>query len=76
MADDKPCISELYESEGLDIDLVDSIAFNAELEVENIDLKQEEQGLDDICEAESEEVDLVADGSAVEYGAASNEQSK
>ena len=73
MADDKPCISELYESEGLDIDLVDGIAFNAELEVENIDLKQDEQGLDDICEAESEEVNLVADGSVVEYGAASNE---
>lgn len=76
MADDKPCISELYESEGLDIDLVDGIAFNAELEVENIDLKQDEQGFDDICEAESEEADLLADSSAVEYGAASNKQSK
>lgn len=28
MADDKPCISELYESGGLDMDLVGKIAHN------------------------------------------------
>lgn len=68
LADAEQCI-ERYE-------LADGITFNAELEVEKIDLKQGEQGLDDICEAKSEEADLVADGSAVEYGAVSNEQSK
>lgn len=28
MADDKPCISDLYESGGLDMDLVSKIAHN------------------------------------------------
>ena len=68
LAEAEQCI-ERYE-------LADGITFNAELEVEKIDLKQGEQGLDAICDAKSEEADLVADGSAVEYGAASNEQSK
>lgn len=57
-------------------ELADGITFNAELEVEKIDFKQYEQGLDDIRDAKSEEADLVADGSAVEYGAAISEQSK
>lgn len=68
LADAEQCI-ERYE-------LADGIAFNAELEVENIELTQGVLGLDDICDAKSEEADLVADSSAVEYGAASNEQSK
>lgn len=68
LADAEQCI-ERYE-------LADGITFNAELEVENIDLKQGEQGLDEICDAKSEEAELAADDSAVEYGAASNEQSK
>lgn len=68
LAESEQCI-ERYE-------LADGITFNAELEVENIDLKQGEQGLDEICDAKSEEAELVADGSAVEYGSASNEQSK
>lgn len=68
LVDAEQCI-ERYE-------LADGITFNAELEVENIDLKQGEQGLDEICDAKSEEAELAADDSAVEYGAASNEQSK
>lgn len=68
LAEAEQCI-ERYE-------LVDGITFNAELEMEKIDCKQGEQSLDDICDSKSEETGLVADGSAVEYGAASNEQSK
>lgn len=68
LADAEQCI-ERYE-------LVDGITFNAELEVEKIDLKQGEQGLDDIYDLKNEEASLVANGSEVEYGAASNEQSK
>lgn len=44
--------------------------------MEKIDLKQGEQGLDDIYDLKNEEASLVANGSEVEYGAASNEQSK
>lgn len=68
LADAEQCI-ERYE-------LVDGITLNAELEVEKIDLKQGEQGLDDIYDLKNEEASLVANGSEVEYGAASNEQSK
>lgn len=68
LADAEQCI-ERYE-------LADGITFNAELEVEKNDLKQGGQGLDDLCDAKSEEAELVAGGSEVEYGAASNEQSK
>lgn len=68
LADAEQCI-ERYE-------LADGITFNAELEVENIDLRRGEQGLDEICDAKSEEAELAVDDSAVEYGAASNEQSK
>lgn len=68
LADAEQCI-ERYE-------LADGITHNAELEVEIIDLKQGGRGLDDLCDAKSEEAELVADGSEVEYGAASNEQSK
>lgn len=68
LADAEQCI-ERYE-------LADGITHNAELEVEIIDLKQGGQGLDDLCDAKSEEAELIADGSEVEYSAASNEQSK
>lgn len=68
LAESEQCI-ERYE-------LADGISFNAELEVENIDRRQGVQGLEDICDMKSEEAELVADGAAVEYGAASNEQSK
>lgn len=57
LAEAEQCI-ERYE-------LADGITFNAELEVEKIDRKQDEQGLDDICEAKSEEAELVA-GSAMD----------
>lgn len=68
LADAEQCI-ERYE-------FADGITFNAELEVEKIALKQGEQGLDDIYDLKNEEASLVANGSEVEYGAASNEQSK
>ena len=68
LADAEQCI-ERYE-------FADGITFNAELEVEKNDLKQGEQGLDDIYDLKNEEASLVANGSEVEYGAASNEQSK
>lgn len=68
LADAEQCI-ERYE-------LADGIASNVELELWRIKLRQGEQGLNDICDAKSEEADLLADSSAVEYGAASNEQSK
>lgn len=57
LAEAEQCI-ERYE-------LADGITFKAELEVEKIDRKQDEQGLDDICEAKSEEAELVA-GSAMD----------
>ena len=57
-------------------ELAEGIASYASLEVWRIVLRQREQGLDDICDAKGEEADLLADSSAVEYGAASNEQSK
>ena len=43
-------------------ELADGIMHNAELEVEIIDLKQGGQSLDDICNAKSEEVELVDGG--------------
>lgn len=68
LADAEQCI-ERYE-------LADGIAYNVDLEMWRNKFKQDEQGLDVLCDAKSEEADLVADDSAVEYGAASNEQSK
>lgn len=68
LADAEQCI-ERYE-------LVDGITFNAEIEVEEIDRKQVEQGLDDICDAKSEEADLVADNETGEREALDNEQDK
>ena len=43
-------------------ELADGIMHNAELEVEIIDLKQGRQSLDDICNAKSEEVEVVDGG--------------
>ena len=68
LADAEQCI-ERYE-------LADGITFNAELEVENIDLKQGGQGLDDLCDAKSEEAELVADSATDEREAPDNEQDK
>lgn len=68
LADAEQCI-ERYE-------LANGIASNVELELWRIRLRQGEQGLEDICDAKSEEANLLADSSAVEYGVASNEQSK
>lgn len=68
LAEAEQCI-ERYE-------LADGIEYNITLELWRIKLRQDVQGLDDICDAKSEEAELVADDSAVEYGAASNEQSK
>lgn len=68
LADAEQCI-ERYE-------LSDGITFNAELEVENIDLKQGGQDLDDLCDAKSEEAELVADSATDEREAPDNEQDK
>lgn len=57
-------------------ELADGITFNAELEVEKIDRKQDEQGLDDICEAKSKEAELVAGSAMDEREVPDNEQDK
>lgn len=68
LAEAEQCI-ERYE-------LVDGITFNAELEVEKIDRKQDEQGLDDICEAKCEEAELVAGSAMDEREVPDKEQDK
>lgn len=68
LAEAEQCI-ERYE-------LADGITFNAELEMEKIDCERGEQGLDDICDAKSEEADLVADSAMGEREAPDNEQDK
>ena len=68
LAEAEQCV-ERYE-------LVDGITFNAELEVEKIDRKQDEQGLDDICEAKSEEAELVAGSAMDEREVPDKEQDK
>lgn len=68
LADAEQCV-ERYE-------LADGITFNAELEVENIDLKQGGQGLDDLCDAKSEEAELVADSAMGDREAPDKEQDK
>lgn len=57
-------------------ELAGGITFNAELEVEKIDRKQDEQGLDGICEAKSEEAELVAGSAMDEREVPDNEQDK
>lgn len=68
LADAEQCI-ERYE-------LADDIKFNAELEVEKIDLKQDERGLDNLCDTKSEEAELFADNATGEREAPDNEQDK
>lgn len=68
LAEAEQCI-ERYE-------LADGITFNAELEMEKIDCERGEQGLDDICDAKSEEADLVEDTAMGEREAPDNEQDK
>ena len=68
LAEAEQCV-ERYE-------LVDGITFNAELEMEKIDCERDEQGLDDICNAKSEEADLVEDTAMGEREAPDNEQDK
>lgn len=66
LAEAEQCI-ERYE-------LVDGITFNAELEMEHIEGKRGELGLDDICAAKSEEADLISEGDEVERVGIENEK--
>lgn len=68
-ADMERIASSLAEAEQrIDRDeLADGIAYNMDLEMWKIKFKQDEQGLDDICDAKSEEADLV-DGGAENHG--------
>lgn len=68
LAEAEQCI-ERYE-------LADGITFNAELEVEKIDGELSGRGLDEICDAKSEEAELVANGATGEREAPDNEQDK
>lgn len=66
LAEAEQCI-ERYE-------LVDGITFAAELEMEHIEGKRGELGLDDICAAKSEEADLISEGDEVERVGIENEK--
>lgn len=68
LADAEQCI-ERYE-------LADGIAYNADLEMWRNKFKQDDQGLDDICDAKSEEAELVSDNETGEREAPDNEQDK
>lgn len=68
LAEAEQCI-ERYE-------LADGITFNAELEMEHIEGKRGELGLDDIRAAKSEEAELVSDNETGEREAPDNEQDK
>ena len=68
LADSEQCIKR-YE-------LADAIASNVSLELWRINLRQGEQGLEDICDAKSEEAELVADNATDEREAPDNEQDK
>lgn len=68
LADAEQCI-ERYE-------LADGIAYNADLEMWRNKFKQDNQGLDDICDAKSEEAELVSDNETGEREAPDNEQDK
>ena len=57
-------------------ELADGIASNIALELWRIKLRQDAQGLDDICDAKSEEAELVADNDSGEREAPDNEQDK
>lgn len=68
LAEAEQCI-ERYE-------LADGITFNAELEMEHIEDKRGELGLDDICAAKNNEAELVSDNETGEREAPDNEQDK
>lgn len=68
LADAEQCI-ERYE-------LADGIVYNADLEMWRNKFKQDDQGLDDICDAKSEEAELVSDNETGEREAPDNEQDK
>lgn len=68
LAEAEQCI-ERYELAG-------GITFNEELEMEHIEGKRGELGLDDICAAKSEEAELVSDNETGEREAPDNEQDK
>lgn len=57
-------------------ELAEGIDHNVGLEMWKIKFKQDEQSLDDICDAKSEEADLVADTAMGEREAPDNEQDK
>ena len=77
-ADMERIASSLAEAEQrIDRDeLADGIAYNMDLEMWKIKFKQDEQGLDDLCDAKSEEAELVADNATGEREAPDNEQDK
>lgn len=68
LADAEQCI-ERYE-------LADGIVYNADLEMWRNKFKLDDQGLDDICVAKSEEAELVSDNETGEREAPDNEQDK
>lgn len=68
LADAEQCI-ERYE-------LADGIADNLDLEMWRIKFKQDDQSLDDVCNAKSEEAELVADSATADCEAPDNEQDK
>lgn len=68
LADAEQCI-ERYE-------LADGLADHVGLEMWRIKFKQDEQGLDNLCDAKSEEAELVTDSAMGEREAPDNEQDK
>lgn len=68
LADAEQCI-ERYE-------FADGIAYNADFEMWRNKFKQDDQGLDHICDAKSEEVELVSANETGEREAPDNEQDK
>lgn len=68
LADAEQCI-ERYE-------LADGIADNLDLEMWRIKFKQDDQSLDDVCNAKSEEAELVADSATADCEAPDNDQDK
>ena len=68
LAEAEQCI-ERYE-------LADGITFNAELEMEHIEGKRGELGLNDICATKNDAAELVSDNETGEREAPDNEQDK
>lgn len=66
-----------YEEQRIErYELAEGIDHNVGLEMWKIKFKQDEQGLDDLCDAKSEEAELVADNATGEREAPDNEQDK